>query len=329
MSYSDADAFISSVVLLWFIALPSLLLIGSNALKCWRVGDQDFIFVDLQLECYVDDHLWYSLLVAFPMCVFYGSILPGFFMLRLRRAGSARLTDPSLMLRWGMLHSGYREEAYWWELVVLVRKYSIILLVTFNNRGKFQLHISLAVLILALHLHDSQHPFGHRRDNPVSSILHRYEQSSLLILLFMLWCADFFSLELCKDDGVSCSMMVIVILASNFVLVCYLLAMFMRAFCVRNGLEQKLSFIIHRGSTIFGRNSDADVVLGGGGEEKVGTEKGMVEEKETEKGRTGERGRRLSLREVAVLEMTRVDGQNEVEEDVIDVSLVNNPMLIL
>ena len=103
----------------------------------------------------------------------------------------------------------------------------------------------------------------------------------------------------------------------------------MRAFCVRNGLEQKLSFIIHRGSTIFGRNSDADVVLGGGGEEKVGAEKGMVEEKETEKGLTGQRGRRSSSREVVVLEMTSVGGKNEVEEDVIDVSLVNNPMLIL
>ena len=152
MSYSDADAFVSSVVLLWFIALPSLLLIGSNALKCWTVGGKDFIFIDLQKKCYVDDHLWYSLFVAFPMCMFYGLILPGFFMLRLRRAGSARLTDPNLMMRWGMLHSGYREETYWWELVVLIRKYFIILLVTFNNRGKFQLHISLAVLILALHV---------------------------------------------------------------------------------------------------------------------------------------------------------------------------------
>ena len=84
-------------------------------------------------------------------------------MLRLRRAGPTRLTDPSLMLRWGMLHSGYREEKYWWEIIVLLRKYFVILLVTFDTRGEFQLHLALGVLIIALHVHDAQHPFGHRR----------------------------------------------------------------------------------------------------------------------------------------------------------------------
>ena len=97
------------------------------------------------------------------MIVFYGIVLPVFFMLRLRRAGPTRLTDPSLMLRWGMLHSGYREEKYWWEIIVLLRKYFVILLVTFDTRGEFQLHLALGVLIIALHVHDAQHPFGHRR----------------------------------------------------------------------------------------------------------------------------------------------------------------------
>jgi hypothetical protein len=62
-------------------------------------------------------------------------------VLYLRRAGPARLTDASLMLRWGMLHSGYRESKYWWELVVMLRKYFIIGLVTFQNRDEFQLHV--------------------------------------------------------------------------------------------------------------------------------------------------------------------------------------------
>ena len=162
LTYSDADAFISSGVLLWFISLPSLLQIGSGALKCWHVGGGSFVFIDLQKTCWKDDHLYYSMFVSFPMIFLYGFILPGFFMLRLRRAGSARLTDPSLMLRWGMLHSGYREEKYWWELMVLCRKYLVILLVTFNTRGEFQLHLALGVLIVALHMHDAQHPFGHR-----------------------------------------------------------------------------------------------------------------------------------------------------------------------
>ena len=69
-----------------------------------------YVFINLEKECMKDDHLWLSLLVAIPTIIFYGVVLPVFFMLQLRRAGPARLTDPSLMLRWGMLHSGYREK---------------------------------------------------------------------------------------------------------------------------------------------------------------------------------------------------------------------------
>ena len=57
LTYSDADAFISSTVLLWFISLPSLLQIGSGALKCWKVGDELFVFIDLQQVCWTGDHL--------------------------------------------------------------------------------------------------------------------------------------------------------------------------------------------------------------------------------------------------------------------------------
>ena len=108
-------------------------------------------------------------------------------MLYLRRAGPARLTDASLMFRWGMLHSGYRESKYWWELVVMLRKYFIIGLVTFQNRDEFQLHVALGIILLALHFHDSQHPFGHRHISRVNGVLHRYEMASLLIILFMLF----------------------------------------------------------------------------------------------------------------------------------------------
>jgi hypothetical protein len=237
MTYSETDAFISSAVLLWFLILPSLLRIGSSALKCWKVGNNSYVLVDLEKVCFIGEHLIYSIFVALPMIIFFALIVPGYLLLQLRHAGPARLTDPSLMLRWGILHSGYREEKYWWEMIVLLRKYLIIALVTFNNRGEFQLHIALGVLILALHVHDSQHPFGHRHIDPVNSILHRYEMASLLVLLFMLWCADFFSLDLCRHEPFSCTLLVLLILVSNFALVGLFMVKYCQEFCKRQGVR--------------------------------------------------------------------------------------------
>jgi hypothetical protein len=174
------------------------------------------------------------------MILLYGALLPGFVMLRLRRAGAVRSTDPHLMLRWGMLHSGYRPSKYWWEMVVLLRKYSIIMLVTFNSKGEYQLHLALGIVIVALHFHDSQRPFGHRHVNPTNAVLHRYEMGSLLILLVMLWCAGFFSLELCQTEHGWCEFMAVVVVVSNFVLVGVLLVMYVKEWCKRKDLAKKL-----------------------------------------------------------------------------------------
>ena len=283
MTYSDADAFVSTSVLLWFIILPSLLQIGSSSLKCYGVGDKSYVFIDLEKECFQDDHLVYSLLVAGPMIFLYGAVLPGYFLLRLQRVGESRLTKPSLVLRWGMLHSGYRKEKFWWEGIVLLRKYVIIVLVTFDNRGEFQLHMATAVLIVALHLHDSNYPFGHRRSNSMNSILHRYEMASLVILLFMVWSGVFFSLRLCPNW--ECDFFSVIILGANFAVVCILMVMFLKEFWKRNNCPKKISKCLGRsgsgGGNSIGGNSGAsslgDDSLGGNGVEMV--ENPMEEQK--------------------------------------------------
>ena len=257
----------------------------------------------------------YSLLVAIPMIFFYGFVLPLFFMLRLRRAGPSRLTDPSLMLRWGMLHSGYREEKYWWELVVLMRKYCCIILVTFNTRGEFQLHLALGVLIVALHAHDAQNPFGFRHSHNTNNVLHRYEMASLLILLFMLWCADFFSLDLCEAEPVLCDVMVFIVLGSNFVLISLLLIMFTRAFCARNKFKKRMKKIASKARS-FGKSSL-------GGKKRRKKRKGGATKSKTTgrrkpiapKRKNWKRKKRVSSRELMMLEMIKQEIKEEEEEE--------------
>jgi hypothetical protein len=110
------------------------------------------------------------------------------------------------------------------------------MLVTFNSKGEYQLHVALGIVMVALHLHDSQRPFGHRH------VLHRYEMGSLLTLLVMLWCGGFFSLNLCQtQNGLGwCEFMVIVVLVCNFLLVAVLATMFVKACCHRNHLYKNI-----------------------------------------------------------------------------------------
>ena len=92
----------------------------------------------------------------------------------------------------------------------------------------------------------------------------------------------------------------------------YLVFMFVRAFCVRNGIEKKISLLLR--ATSFKSND--------GGGEKGGThkkkkkkkrkkgKKGKKEKKE-KKGRTAKKSRRLTSRQVLALEMARVGAQHK------------------
>ena len=104
---------------------------------------------------------------------------------------------------------------------MLVRKYAIIAVATFVEGNIRQLHFVLAVLILALHLHDSQKPFGHRNTGRNSGMLHRLETGSLLLLLFLLWCGVYFYVSLKSGDGLcisdagACQLLVVMVVGSN------------------------------------------------------------------------------------------------------------------
>jgi hypothetical protein len=193
---SNTDALLSSMLLFWFLMLPSLVRVGFAAFQCRYVGvpaleKSLYLFLSLEETCWEGRHLFFTLGVALPMLLLYAAIAPGMSLLRLRRAGRARLTDPSLMLRWGFLHSGYRAEKYWWEFVTISRKILIIGASTFIASETNQLQVVLAVVIVSLHLHNSNAPFGVTR--PDQRLLHQYELLSLLLLTFLLWCGLYFS----------------------------------------------------------------------------------------------------------------------------------------
>ena len=145
----------------------------------------------------------------------------------------------------------------------------------------------------------------------------------------MLWCADFFSLDLCNEEPFTCSVMVVMVLGSNFLLIGLLIFLFMKAFCKRNNLQKKMSMLIHRKSSslsISGRSSN--------GETKTKSSGAQKKKNSTKK-------RRTSSRELMMLEMVNVGAEHgavraesivssttsEEKTEVVNVSAVN-PMLL-
>lgn len=244
-----------------------MLRIGVMSFDCTAVGQSEsrWLVVDLEMRCDVGPQLAYAASVALPMLILYGVCVPVGAMAFLRSYGHLRLTDPSVMFRWGLLHSGYREQKFWWEIVVLARKYTLIFLATLATEDIYQLWAGLAVFVVAMHLHDTQRPYGgdgrrahhhHRRhrqeegeqegeqerpkqekekDQSAKRMLHQYENLSLIILLFLLWAGMFFMLNLCQDSTrVWCTVLVVCVLVTNVLFVIATVGRCCREFYKRN-----------------------------------------------------------------------------------------------
>ena len=234
---SYADAFTASSVLCWFLVLPSLMRVGFGVFQCRSVGnpDVDFLVVSMQERCWGGHHFTFAFLVGVPMLLLYAVMVPVLILLRLHRAKLARGKSPNLLLRFGLLYSGYRPQKFWWELVVLMRKYSIIAASTIIVSDKNQLQIVLGVVIVALHMHDSNEPFG--RSLPAQRLLHRFEMMSLLLLTFLVWSGLYFSSfsHLCTTtQSGACTICVILVLVLNVGYLVLVAGKCCSEFCKRN-----------------------------------------------------------------------------------------------
>ena len=141
---------------------------------------------------------------------------------------SSRLTGPvvcSIFAANLFFHTD-RNSMYWWELVVLLRKYFIITASTFVVSDTNQLQMTFGIVLAALLLHITNHPF--ERDTQAGATLQLYEMMSLLVLSVVIWCGQYFtnSPGMCETthEG-TCTFMIISIFLINFV---YMLLLFIK-----------------------------------------------------------------------------------------------------
>ena len=170
---SYSDMWVASGLLCWYLMLPSLMRAGFGVFLCRSLGrpEDKYLTIDMEEPCWQGRHAHFALLVGMPMLVLYAVTAPLGIIFRLSKAKKMRLAHPSILLRYGLIYSGYRSSKYWFELVVLVRKYLIIVASTFFVSDISQLQIVLGVMIIALSMHSTNDPFG--RFLPDELLLHR------------------------------------------------------------------------------------------------------------------------------------------------------------
>ena len=213
------DVSILSIVLILFLYYPMLTKLVLSSLKCPKVGRGSYyLLADLQERCFTGRHLHYLLAVTLPQIIAYVIGLPFAATWLIIRKGSLRLHDSeSLHIRYSLLFVGYSRGREWWEVVIVARKISIVILGTFGSMTESvekTACVALIIIFVSIIAHLLGKPFGMHTRNALR--LHLLELLALFVVWFINWGG--LMLYLGVDDYVQLFLTFLIVLS----IVCYL-----------------------------------------------------------------------------------------------------------
>jgi hypothetical protein len=257
---STRDGFIITNVYFVYLIFPSIIRMSFETLGCETLcdGALHVLAIDESEVCHSPRHQTIAFVVAVPTLILYLLLLPMLALLYLRAHRHEMQTSRKLILRFGLIFSGYASHRWYWEIFVILRKVVLILIVTFGRTSQSQIHFALGSLGVMLYLQERGKPY-HKNQNENETFivlgvaakqilnkkraqnhqLHLTEVSSLGVLCTMCWVAVFFSLTGSGTDNVDVVLSFLVIVSNvAFVSMCGYLAC--QKFGEKNRLRSKL-----------------------------------------------------------------------------------------
>jgi hypothetical protein len=322
---STADCACATGVLLVYLVYPSLVRSAFNTLECVMVCGSPRLQQDLLETCWENRHLDIIMYLSLPCIMLFAVVLPFGSMFKLYHDQHKLYDNRKHSFRYGMLYSGYRESRWYWEIVVWMRKLAMIGVVTFGRAWVRQLHLALGVMVIALHLQHYGSPFDlHTADG---RRLQSVEISSLMVLIFMLWAAVFFTFVDGEGEGeddpqtqggqLTTNVMAIMLILTNVVFVAWNLWLAMVAF---NKKEQVVAKMVKGLKAVQTRTSQISTMW------KRSTHSGASSRSTKDSGKLSGLTELDSL-EANALEMETVYGKGETKREG-NTGTVQNPMTL-
>jgi hypothetical protein len=117
--------FVGSIVIIVFILHTILLKMTLSPFSCQEINSEYWLTDDMSIKCWEGMHLTYTLGVALPGLILWGGAVPltaTIFVFRNRQ----QFDDLKIKQRYGFITTGYVDEHYYWEIVIMYRKMFVI-----------------------------------------------------------------------------------------------------------------------------------------------------------------------------------------------------------
>jgi len=116
---------VASMVVMLFLIHPNIVDYMFKDFRCVDIDGDKRLLDDMQIQCWNRAHSIVTYYIAIPSMIVWGLGLPFFALIMIHR--SKKNIDTILVReKWGFLFNGFKQEFYYWEIVIMFRKVIII-----------------------------------------------------------------------------------------------------------------------------------------------------------------------------------------------------------
>ena len=215
----------TSILIGLFLAWPTIIKQSLSIIPCKKYGNMYYLLQDLSIECYTTEHYIYSIMSSIFL-VIYGFIVPilAFLLIRTKRFSlydfNSKYEMPGPL---SFLFLGYREQVWYYEFIVMAKKYVLILITVFlKEYSRYQM-ISASLFIQAsFFIHVFLRPYDGITNYGI--LCNKLESISLLALVVTLNSGLFFgTIDQQYDIGFFEMVLIGILFTMNALVVIYFL----------------------------------------------------------------------------------------------------------
>jgi hypothetical protein len=211
---------VATIVILFFLVHPSIVRMNFAVFSCREIDSGEYWLIsNLDIRCWDSLHTFYASFVALPCIIVWGLGVPTLIWLYLHR-NRRELDFIDNKLRFGFLYNGFRKGTFYWEIIILYRKISVICCAVFLGTVSIpvQALTVIVILLFCLYIQYKTRPYTHPD-------LNELETRGLLVATVTIYCGLYY---LTNDiDQITKLVLFTVMIAANaFFLIFWLVKIF-------------------------------------------------------------------------------------------------------
>ena len=190
----------ATTIIVAFLFYPTIVKVIAQSMNCTPIDGENRLYEDLEELCLKGAHFWVLILVSIPALLSWAVGIPIYALIKLRKnlqvlgaikKHSEGKVHEDLMKRFkvrlGFLTSGYHDEYYYWEIVLLMRKTLIVLMLTFLAPVSSGVQSLTAILVFVLFFMVQIKLKPYYDDS-----LNNMENISLFVLIMTIYCGLYY-----------------------------------------------------------------------------------------------------------------------------------------